>query len=115
MFPSSSLDSGYDVAATSSSSSGSPAPYRAMPFSIDRAAQPKKGTKRPFLRAADILLGPERRYVMPPRVVAAKLGGKVPLIGVDIETHDWTPRRTIDQMGSIGQSGFYNMLALQHR
>ena len=79
-----------------------------MPFSVDRAAQPKKGTKRPFLRAADILLGPERQYVMPPPVVAAKLGGKIPLIGVDIETHDWTPRCAIDQKGSIGQFGFYN-------
>ena len=79
-----------------------------MPFSVDRAAQPKKGTKRPFLRAADILLRPERQYVTPPPVVAAKLGGKVPLIGVDIETHDWTPRRTIDKKGSIGQFGFYN-------
>ena len=79
-----------------------------MPFSIDRAAQPKKGTKRPFLRAADILLGPERQYVMPPPVVAAKLGGKVPLIGVDIETHDWTDG-DVKKKGSIGQFGCYNI------
>ena len=89
------------MATKSNSSSASPVSRREMPFSVARAAQPKKGTKRPFLRAADILLGPERRYVMPPPVVAAKLGGKVPLIGVDIETHDWTPRRTIDNKGSI--------------
>ena len=55
-----------------------------MPFSFDRAAQPKKGTKRPAPRAAAILIGGVRRYVTPSPTVAEKLGGKVPLMGVDI-------------------------------
>ena len=80
-----------------------------MPFSVARAAQPKKGTKRPCPRAADIIPGPERRYVMPPTAVQAKLGGRVPLIGVDIETHDWTPLPSSTVKGSIGQFGHYNL------
>ena len=80
-----------------------------MPFSLDRLAQPKKGTKRPFPRAADILVGAVRRYVTPPPAAAAKLGGKVPLIGVDIETHDWTGGRSMNKRGSIGQFGCYNI------
>ena len=79
-----------------------------MPFSIDRAAQPKKGTKRPFPRAAAIHLGGVRRFVTPPPIVAAKLGVKVPLIGVDIETHDWTDG-AVKKKGTIGQFGCYNI------
>ena len=79
-----------------------------MPFSFDRAAQPKKGTKRPAPRAAAILIGGVRRYVTPSPTVAEKLGGKVPLIGVDIETHDWTDG-DVKKKGSIGQFGCYNI------
>ena len=80
-----------------------------MPFSVARAAQPKEGTKRPSPRAADILLSAERRYVTAPLVVAAKLSGKVLLIGVDIETHDWSARPSTNVRGSIGQFGHYNL------
>ena len=79
-----------------------------MPFSVNRAAQPKKGTKRPFPHAAAILIGGVRRYVTPSPTVAEKLGGKVPLIGVDIETHDWTDG-DVKKKGSIGQFGCYNI------
>ena len=82
---------------------------RVMPFSLARAAQPKRGTKRPLPRAADILLSAERRYVTAPPVVAAKLSGKVLLIGVDIETHDWSTGRSTNVRGSIGQFGHYNL------
>ena len=80
-----------------------------MPFSLARAAQPKRGTKRPFPRAADILLSAERRYVTAPPVVAAKLSGEVLFIGVEIETHDWSARHLTDVRGSIGQLGHYNL------
>ena len=79
-----------------------------MPFNVDRAAQPKKGTKRPFPHAAAILIGGVRRYVTPSPTVAEKLGGKVPLIGVDIETHDWTDG-AVKKKGTIGQFGCYNI------
>ena len=45
-----------------------------MPFSVARAAQPKKGTKRPCPHAAAILIGGVRRYVTPSPTVAEKLG-----------------------------------------
>ena len=80
-----------------------------MPFSFDRLLQTKKDTKRPFPSAADIPLGGVRRYVTPPPAIVATLGGKVPLIGVDIETHNWTGGRSIKNKWSIGQCGFYNI------
>ena len=80
-----------------------------MPFSVARAAQPQKGTKRPFPRAADIFLSQERQYVAAPPVVAAKLSGEVLFIGVEIETHDWSARHLTDVRGSIGQLGHYNL------
>ncbi len=92
-----------------SSSSASPVSRRVMPFSVARAAQPKKGTKRRFPRAADILLSAERQYVAAPPVVAAKLRGEVLLIGVDIETHDWSAGHSTNLRGSIGQFGHYNL------
>ena len=80
-----------------------------MPFSVARAAQPKRGTKRPFPRAADIHFSAERRYVTAPPVVFSKLSGEVLLIGVDIETHDWSTGRSTNVTGSTGQFGHYNL------
>jgi DNA polymerase III epsilon subunit-like protein len=85
-----------------------------LKFSVNGGTPPPVRAKvatRVIPRCSELLQAPSLfRLVPPPDHVKRKLlHGNVPVMGFDVETHDWVDRDSTDIKGSFGQHGFYNL------